>query len=165
MKDWHPVIEWIKLKSNWIESKSNQLCSHSIACSKVPRVKVEARPWLMNLKCVHPKEKKQKTSRTHHNYCFWSRKPTIYSQLIDKQEQKQAIIMPQKSNNVWECVGTLLIPSQDLQELSQIKSSFGGASLQKHGTGDSMPSTLRYRLTKKLTGPAPSVAEADHWAD
>ena len=73
-----------------------------------------------------------------------------------------------------ECVGSLLVPASDVQELSQ-----GSPKLQKRVTAvgtllvsprdlaaqeEGVPN-LQRRITDKLKGPAPSDAEADTWAD
>jgi hypothetical protein len=90
--------------------------------------------------------------------------------------------------HVDECVGTLLIPSTDLQELSNTpssKSSAGLVSIKKRVTvgsllvqtsdlnttvqDNTLPESsvkiLRRRITKSLQGPAPDDSEADSWAD
>ena len=76
------------------------------------------------------------------------------------------------------CVGSLLVPSSDVQELTQVK-------LKKRATvpvgtllvppqdlssssdrdGELPATSLQRRITNKLTGPAPPDSEAESWAD
>lgn len=88
---------------------------------------------------------------------------------------------------ILECVGSLLIPASDLQELSAISKPVRiprPSNLKKRGTAcgtlllhhddlcsegfQDAPSrfaTLQKKITRKLTGPAPSDADAASWAD
>jgi hypothetical protein len=112
----------------------------------------------------------------------------------------KTIIMSPPQKDVVECVGTLLVSSHDVQELSDVPTpsllseahiptpSFPDVYLKKRvsaGTllvspkdlkspeekpvpkqddGDTS-STLRKRITNRLTGPAPPDSEVDTWAD
>ena len=87
-----------------------------------------------------------------------------------------------------ECVGSLLVPAHDVQELSDIPSPVAAVNLKKRGTavgtlmvpsndlsstkeaaaradGSSQMSSLQRRITDKLMGPPPDDSEADTWAD
>ena len=75
-----------------------------------------------------------------------------------------------------ECVGSLLVPTSDVQELSESTAT----KLQKRvtavgtllipdndlwSTDPEQVNSLQRRITNKLTGPAPPDSEADTWAD
>jgi hypothetical protein len=113
--------------------------------------------------------------------------------LIDTKASKRIITTTMSSNanrpHVDECVGTLLIPSTDLQELSHtsspksfapglvnikkrvtvgslmVQSSDLNTTPQDNTLPESSVKTLQRRITKRLQGPAPDDSEADSWAD
>jgi hypothetical protein len=73
------------------------------------------------------------------------------------------ITMPITSPRVpKECVGSLLLPTSDLQELSEVK-------FQRRvtvGTLLTLPvQNMQRRVTRKLQGPPPPDSEAESWAD
>ena len=73
-----------------------------------------------------------------------------------------------------ECVGSLLIPTSDIQELSQVKVQrrvtvgtllIAPKDLCSDHHGETPVAVMQRRITKKLTGPAPPDSEAESWAD
>ena len=62
-----------------------------------------------------------------------------------------------------EAVGTLLVSQRDMKELStheEIKTTVVNVVDESH-----QPVTLIRRITKTMTGPPPSDADSDLWAD
>ena len=76
-----------------------------------------------------------------------------------------------------ECVGSLLIPASDVQELSDVKLQrrvtvgtllVPARDLQELSMDHPVEGpvkSLQRRITNKLTGPPPPDAEAESWAD
>eukprot|EP00547_Thalassionema_nitzschioides_P006126 CAMPEP_0194214618 /NCGR_PEP_ID=MMETSP0156-20130528/15936_1 /TAXON_ID=33649 /ORGANISM="Thalassionema nitzschioides, Strain L26-B" /LENGTH=78 /DNA_ID=CAMNT_0038942919 /DNA_START=113 /DNA_END=349 /DNA_ORIENTATION=+ len=71
-----------------------------------------------------------------------------------------------------ECVGSLLVHSSDLQELSstalaspECAELIEQRKLQVKPEHKAPKVSLRRRITEKMAGPAPKDEEADTWAD
>ena len=87
-------------------------------------------------------------------------------------QSPQDLVPNMTTNHPDECVGTLLVHPQDVQELSSVKvakrptvGTLLVPSQDLQELTESPPSTLRRRITDRMNGPAPKDEDADTWAD